>query len=57
MDGLGSRHTDLFLAQCTECAVDVLFLVPDTSDETQSLDLWTFSVNLQSNQVVLVLAA
>jgi hypothetical protein len=71
MDGLGSHHTDRFLEQCTERAVDVLFLVPHALDQTQPLDLLTFALmkqrysaskfqrlaNPQSNQVVRVLGA
>jgi hypothetical protein len=71
MDGLGSHHTDLFLEQCAEGAVDGLFLVPHASNQTQPLDLLIFALtkprysaskfqrltNPQSNQVVRILGA
>jgi hypothetical protein len=71
MYGLGLHHTDRFLEQCTEHLVEVLFLVPHASDQTQPLDLLTFALmkqrysaskfqrltNPQSNQVVRILGA
>jgi hypothetical protein len=42
MDGLGAHHTQRFLDECKERDVDVLFLLPHSSDQTQPLDLVTF---------------
>jgi hypothetical protein len=44
MDGAGAHHTEGFLRQCAEHQVEVLFLVPHSSDQTQPLDLLTFSL-------------
>jgi hypothetical protein len=35
LDGLGSHHTDEFLQTCAGEDIDVLFLVPHSSDQTQ----------------------
>jgi hypothetical protein len=70
MDGLRSRHTDCFVQQCTEGGIEVLFLLPHASDQTQPLDLLTFALmkqpysaskfkrltNPQSNQLVRILS-
>lgn len=47
MDGLRARHTDRFLEQCAEHEVEVRFLVPHVSDQTQPLDLLTFALMKQ----------
>jgi hypothetical protein len=71
MDGLGFYHTGRFLAECKTRQVDVLFLIPHTSDQIQPLDLLTFAfmkqafsaskfnrlANQQSNKVVRMLGA
>jgi hypothetical protein len=47
MDGLGSHHTNRFLAECNTRQIDVLFLIPHTSDQTQPLDFLTFALMKQ----------
>jgi hypothetical protein len=44
LDGLGSHHTDEFLETCASENIDVLFLVPHSSDQTQPLDVLTFAL-------------
>jgi hypothetical protein len=44
LDGLGSHHTDEFLQTCAGQDIDVLFLVPHSSDQTQPLDILTFAL-------------
>jgi hypothetical protein len=44
LDGLGSHHTDEFLQTCAGQDIDVLFLVPHSSDQTQPLDVLTFAL-------------
>jgi hypothetical protein len=44
LDGFGSHHTDGFLAQCEERQIQVMFLIPHSSDQTQPLDLMTFGL-------------
>jgi hypothetical protein len=46
-DGLGSYHTDTFLALCSDRNIRVIFLIPHASDQTQPLDFLTFSVMKQ----------
>jgi hypothetical protein len=48
MDGLGSHHTDRFLAECKARQINVLFLISHASDQIQSLDLLTFALMTQS---------
>jgi hypothetical protein len=43
-DGLGFHHTDEFLQTCAGQEIDVLFLVPHSSDQTQPLDVLTFAL-------------
>jgi hypothetical protein len=71
LDGLGSHHTDEFLQTCAGQDVDVLFLVPHSSDQTQPLDVLTLALmkrhfsgskfsrleNPQSNRLVRILGA
>jgi hypothetical protein len=71
MDRLGSHQTPAFLEQCTGRRIEVLFLFPHSSDETQHLDLLTFALlnqrfaaskfdrlsTWQSNPVVRILGA
>jgi hypothetical protein len=71
LDGLGSHHTDEFLQTCAGQDIDVLFLVPHSSDQTQPLDVLTFALmkrhfsgsrssrleNPQSNRPVRILGA
>jgi hypothetical protein len=71
MDSLRSHDNDRFLEQYTEHLVEVLFLVPHASDQTQPLNLLTFALmkqrysaskfqrltNRQSNEVVRILGA
>jgi hypothetical protein len=71
IDGLGSHHTDRFLAECQTRQIDVLFLIPHASDQIRPLDLLTFALlkqgisgskfnrlsNPQSNKVVRMLGA
>jgi hypothetical protein len=71
LDGLGSHHTDEFLQTCAGQDIDVLFLVPNSSDQTPPLDVLTFALmkrnfsrsrfsrleNPQSNQLVRILGA
>jgi hypothetical protein len=35
LDGLGSHHTGEFLQTCASQDIDVLFLIPHSSDQTQ----------------------
>jgi hypothetical protein len=44
LDGLGSHHTDEFLQTCAGQNIEVLFLIPHSSDETQLLDVLTFAL-------------
>jgi hypothetical protein len=44
LDGLGSHHTEKFLSDCRDRMIDVIFLVPHSSDQTQPLDLITFAL-------------
>jgi hypothetical protein len=71
LDGLGSHHTDLFLQTCATEDIDVLFLVPHSSDQAQPLDVLNFALmkryfsgstfsrldNPQSNRLVRILGA
>jgi hypothetical protein len=71
LDGLGSHHTDEFLQTCAGQDIDVLFLVPHSSDQIQPLDVLTFTLmkkhfsdsrfspleNPQSNRLVRILGA
>jgi hypothetical protein len=71
LDGLSSHHTDEFLQTCAGQDIDVLFLVPHSSDQTQPLDVVTFALmrrhfsisrfsrleNPQSNRLVRILGA
>jgi hypothetical protein len=71
IDGLGSHHTDRFLADCKTRQIDVLFLIPHASHQIQPLDLLTLGLmkqgfsasnvnglsNPQSNKVVCMLGA
>jgi hypothetical protein len=71
MDGLGSHHTDQFMGDCEARNIQVLFLIPHSSDQIQPLDVLTFAlmkqgfsaskfdrlVNAQSNKVVRMLGA
>jgi hypothetical protein len=71
LDGVGSHHTDEFLQTCASQDIDVLFLVPHSSDETQPLDVLTFALmkrhfsgsrfsrleNPQPNRLVRILGA
>jgi hypothetical protein len=71
LDGLGSHHTDDFLAACSQREIDVLFLIAHSSNQTQPLDFLTFALmkrhfsgprfsrlgNAQSNQLVRILGA
>jgi hypothetical protein len=43
LDGLGSHHTDQFLAACADRGIDVLFLVPHSSDQIQPVEVLTFA--------------
>jgi hypothetical protein len=47
MNGLGGHDTDRFLEQCVERGVEILFLVPHASDQTQPLGLMTFALMKQ----------
>jgi hypothetical protein len=47
MDGLGSHHTDRFLAECKARQIDVLFLIPHASNQIRPLDLLTFALMKQ----------
>jgi hypothetical protein len=42
-DGLDSNHTDQFLAACADRGIDILFLVPHSSHQTQRVDVLTFA--------------
>jgi hypothetical protein len=44
LDGLGSHHTDEFLQTCARQGIDVLFLAPHSSDQTQPLDVLNFAL-------------
>jgi hypothetical protein len=44
LDGLGSHHPEEFLGACAERGIDVLFLVPHSSDQTHPLDLLPFGL-------------
>jgi hypothetical protein len=71
LDGLGSHHTHEFLQTCAGQGIDVPFLVPHSSDQTQRLDVLTFALmkrhfsgsrfsrleNPQSNRLVRILGA
>jgi hypothetical protein len=71
LDGLGSHHTDRFLAECKTRQIDFMFLIPHASGKIQPLDLLTFALmkqgfsapkfnqllNPQSNKVVRMLGA
>jgi hypothetical protein len=71
LDGLGSHHSDEVLQTCANQDIDVLFLVPHSSDQTQPLDVLTFALikrrfsgsrfsrleNRQSNRLVRILGA
>jgi hypothetical protein len=71
LDGLGAHHTDRFLQTCSERNIEVVTLVPHSSDQTQPLDLMTFALlkqryssskfgrltSTQSNRVVRILGA
>jgi hypothetical protein len=71
LDGLGFHHTDDFVGTCVEPNIDVLFLVPPSSDQTQPLDLLMYGLmkgsfsgsrfdrlaNPQSNRLVRILGA
>jgi hypothetical protein len=71
MDGLGAHHTDEFLQECEARNIDVVFLVPHSSHQTQPLDVLTFALlkqrfsnskferlaNAQSNKIVKILGA
>jgi hypothetical protein len=71
LDGLGSHHTEKFLSDRRDRKIDVIFLVPHSSDQTQPLDLITFALlkqgfsssrfnrlaTPQSNKVVRILGA
>jgi hypothetical protein len=37
-------HTDILLQGCWECDTDIVLLVPDSTDQTQQLDLITFAL-------------
>jgi hypothetical protein len=47
LDGLTCHHSDTFLERCDEEHVEVVPLVPHTSDQTQPLDLLTFALAKQ----------
>jgi hypothetical protein len=69
LDGLGSHQTDEFLQTRAGQDINVLFLVPHSSDQTQPLDVLTFALmkrhfsgsrfsrleNLQSNRLLRIL--
>jgi hypothetical protein len=71
MDGLCSHHTDQFLQDCEGRGIEVVFLVPHSSHETQPLDILTFALlkqrfsnpkferlrTAQSNKIVRMLGA
>jgi hypothetical protein len=71
LDGLGSHHTDEFLQTCAGQDIDILFLIPHSSDQIQPLDVLTFTLmkrhfsgsrisrleNAQSNRLVRILGA
>jgi hypothetical protein len=71
MDGLGAHYTERFLQDCQERNIDVVFLVPRSSDQTQPLDFITFALlkrgysssrfgrltTAQSNKLVRILEA
>jgi hypothetical protein len=71
LDGLDSHHTDEFLQTCAGQDIDVLFLVSHSSDQTQPLDVLTFTLmkkhlsdsrfsrleNPQSNRLIRILGA
>jgi hypothetical protein len=71
MDGLGSHHTEAFTSRCHDEGIEILFLVPHSSDQCQPLDLLTFAIlkrsfassrfhrlrNPQSNKIVRMLGA
>jgi hypothetical protein len=44
LDGLGSHHTDEFRQTCAGQDIDVRFLAPYSSDQTQPLDVLTFAL-------------
>jgi hypothetical protein len=44
LDRRGSHHTEGFLGACAERNIDVLFLFPHSSDQTQPLDVLTFGL-------------
>jgi hypothetical protein len=44
MDGLASHHTPSFMEECGRRGVDVIFLIPHSSDQTQPLDVLTFGL-------------
>jgi hypothetical protein len=47
MDGLGAHRTQRFADECQARGIEILFLVPRSSDQTQPLDLLTFSLMKQ----------
>jgi hypothetical protein len=69
LNGLGSHHTDGFLQTCAGQDIDVLFLVPHSSDQIRPLDVLTLALtktpasgsrfsrseNPQSNRLVRIL--
>jgi hypothetical protein len=71
LDSPGSHHTDEFLRTCAGQDIDILFLVPHSSDQAQPLDVLTFALrkrhfsgsslspseNPQSNRLVRILGA
>jgi hypothetical protein len=71
LDGLGYHHIDLFLHTCADQEIDVIFLVPHSSDQTERLDVPTFELikrhfsgsrfsrleNPQSNRFVRIVGA
>jgi hypothetical protein len=44
LDGLSSHQTEKFLDDCRERRIDVIFLIPHSSDQTQPLDLITLAL-------------
>jgi hypothetical protein len=44
LDGLASHHTSLFEEQCRARDIELVFVVPHSSDQTQPLDVITFAV-------------
>ena len=71
LDGLPAHNDPIFRQQCEEKRIKILFLVPHSSDQTQPLDLVTFSlfkryyarstfnqmISAQSNQMIKMLGA